>query len=165
MLYFSQLGKCVQMLSSDVDGLRDVICVLVEMHAACMSRHSVQRTLARYIYILHVLVFCQTLIIGVGNSLTLRGTDMFTLDRSFPTQTHTQHDSTCIVHTGSLIAHNYAIIFIFACLKQPVILMYVCLCCEFVACDSAATGKFLLCHRRSKIFHCWKVRSKFAFVN
>ena len=55
MLYFSQLGKCVQMLSSDVDGLRDVICVLVEMHAACMSRHSVQRTLARYI--LHVLIF------------------------------------------------------------------------------------------------------------
>ena len=111
------------------------------------------------------LYFCQTLIIDVGSSLTLCGTDMFTLDRSFPTQTHTQHDSTCIVHTGSLIAHNYAIILIFACLKEPVILMYVCLCCEFVACDRAATGKFLLCHRRSKIFHCWKVRSKFAFVN
>ena len=58
MLYFPQLGKCVQMLSSDVDGLRDVICVLVEMHAACMSRHSVQRTLARYI--LHVLVFSKS---------------------------------------------------------------------------------------------------------
>lgn len=52
MLYFSQLGKCVQGLPSDVDCLRDVICVLVEMHAACMSRHSVQRSLARY------LLFC-----------------------------------------------------------------------------------------------------------
>lgn len=52
MLYFSQLGKCVQGLPSDVDCLRDVICVLVEMHAACLSRHSVQRSLARY------LLFC-----------------------------------------------------------------------------------------------------------
>ena len=110
------------------------------------------------------LYFCQTLIIGVGNSLTLRGTDMFTLDRSFPTQTHTQHDSTCIVHTGSLIAHNYAIILIFACLKEPVILMYV-----------YAVGLWLVTVQQLENFYCvikdlrsfiaGKVCSKFAFVN